>query len=527
MAPGFSEGTLRDYLVVIFRRKSVMITTFITVMICVVFGLELKTPVYEAGVKMLVTAKKQTASPFYKDMTAYQQTQASVTQSEIVMSNPVMERAVRVLRLHERYPDYEKKFCSSIKSWVIGLKNKNPAPENLSPEQKKAYIFSMAVDNLKKSVKVEPIRDTDLFTITASDFDSESAASIANVVSRSYVIFDLEQQLVELQMQYGEKHQFVIQLKDSIDAMTKNLTGTTLPSLEAIGPASVKIIEQAQAPFEPKGIRKWVTLVIAFFMSVILGLMLAFGFDYLDQTFKSPQDVEAFFNLPVLGSIPQIGSKDTVFIRDIKQTNAYVLAYRDLSDQIYLLMKNNNLKSILITAASPFEGSNAIVANICAYLSEKAGYKVFVVDANLRAPALHKIFRISGASGLSNILEGKAVLSKVAQNNGNNLVVLPAGETSLNPSILLHSEKVVDVIKEAKESSEVVIIDYANLKNIKDVAVLSSHVDGVVLVVNEGQTRRHVIKALINPLEQRKSNIIGVILNNRSFAIPKILYRWI
>lgn len=527
MASGLSENTLRDYLSVIFRRKSVIMTTFITVMISVVLGLELKTPVYEAGVKMLITARKQTTSPFYKDMAGYQQTQASITQSEIVNSNPVMERAVRILRLHERSPDYEKKFCSSVKAWIIDIKRKKSKQKDLVPEQKERYLFRQAVNNLKKFIKVEPIRDTDLFTITASDFDAESAALIANVVSRSYVIFDLEQQLAELQMQYGEKHQFVMQLRDSTDTMTKNLTGAPLSAIEAIGPASVKIVEQAQAPFEPNGRGKWVTLAIAFFMSILVGVMLVFGFEYIDQTFKSPQDVEAFFNLPVLGSIPQIGSKDTVFIRDIKQTNAYVLAYRDLSDQIYLLMKNNNLKSILITAASPFEGSNAIVANICAYLSEKAGHKVFVVDANLRAPALHKIFKISGASGLSTILEGKAGLSKVAQNNGNNLVILPAGETSLNPAILLDSEKVVDVIKEAKESSEVVIIDYANLKNIKDVAVLSAHVDGVILVVNEGQTRRHAIKALITPLEQRKSNIIGVILNNRTFAIPKILYRWL
>ncbi len=527
MASGVAQNNLRDYLSVIFRRKGVLVTTFITVMICVVLGLELKTSVYEATVKMLITARKQTTSPFYKDMVGYQQTQASITQSEIVNSNPVMERAVRILRLHERSPDYEKKFCSSIKAWVIDLKRKKSKQKDLLPEQKQQYIFRQAVNNLKESIKVDPVRDTDLFTITASDFDTECSALIANVVSRSYVIFDLEQQLAELQMQYGEKHQFVIQLRDNIDTMTRNLTGAKLSDIEAIGPASVKIVEQAQAPFEPKGHSKWLTLALAFFMSIFLGTMLTFGFEYIDQTFKSPVDVEAFFNYPVLGSIPKTGKKDKVFIRDIKQTTAYVQAYRDLSDQIYLLMKNNNLKSILITAVSPLERSSAIVANICTYLSEKAGHKVFVIDANLRSPALHKIFNVSSNPGLSGILEGKVGLSQAAQRHGQGLTILPAGETFLNPAILLHAEKVVEVIKEARESSEVVFIDYANLKNIKDISFVSAHVDGILLVVNEGQTRRHVIKALINPLEQRKTNIIGVILNNRTFAIPKILYRWI
>lgn len=527
MVSGLSESTLRDYLVVIFRRKSVMVTTFITVMICVVLGLELKTPVYEAGVKMLITARKQTTSPFYKDMGGYQQTQASITQSEIVNSNPVMERAVRVLRLHERSPDYEKRFCSSIKAWVIDLKRKKSKQKDLLPEQKQAYLFSQAVNGLKKCIKVEPIRDTDLFTIAASDFDPESASLIANVVSRSYVIFDLEQQLAELQVQYGEKHQFVMQLRDSIDAMTRNLTGAPLSAIEAIGPASVKIIEQAQAPFAPNGRSKWLTLAIAFFMSIFLGVMLVFGFEYMDQTFKSPQDVEAFFNLPVLGSIPKIGKKDKVFIRDIKQTNGYVQSYQTLSDQIYLLVKKKKVKSILITAASPWEGSTAIAANLCTYMSEKAGYKVFLIDANLRAPALHKIFNISDSPGLSDVLEGKITLSKAMQNKGHGLIILPAGDTSLNPVTLLHTAKVPEVIKEAKESSDMVFVDYANLKNIKDISALSSNLDGIILVVNEGQTRRQVLKALITPLEQRKANMLGVILNNRTFSIPKIFYKWI
>ena len=534
MKSSLLENSIREYLVVVFRRKSVIIITLITVMITVALGLELKTPVYKSSVKMLISARKETASPYYKDLTGgYQSAQMSLTQSEIVYSYAVLERVVRVLKFYECSPGYEENFCSPIKSWVIKLKHmwsnmsKRSKQNSQSPEEKREYAFAMAVASIRECLDISPIRDTDLFTITASDFDPKVAALIANVTSRSYVIFYLEQQFAELQFQYGDKHPRVIQLKSGIDELTKNLSGALLSSIEALGPASVKIIEQAHVPFEPAGSSKKVTVAIAFVMSLFLGIMLAFGFEYIDQTFKSSQDIEAFLNLPVLGTIPKMRKKDTVFLPDIKQTNAYVLAYHNLSDQIFLLIMENKLKSLLITATSPWEGSTAIVANICSYLSEKAGHKVFVIDANLRAPALHKIYGISGNPGLSDILEGKVSLPKAAQHIDKNLTILPAGETSLNPAILLHTEKVVDVIKEAKESSEVVIVDYADLKNIKDIAVLSSHVDGVILVVNEGQTRRHVIKALINPLEQRKSNIIGVILNNRTFAIPKILYRWL
>lgn len=497
MKSSLLENSIREYLGVIFRRKSVIITTFITVMITVVLGLELKTPIYKGSVKMLVSARKETATPYYKDLVGgYQSTQMSLTQGEIVNSYAVLERVVRVLKLYECSPEYEKDFCSPIKSWVIDLKQMWPKMSNqnsLSPEEEGEYAFTMAVESLRACLGISPIRDTDLFTITASDFNPKVAALIANVTSRSYVIFDLERQFAELQFQYGDKHPRVIQLKTGIDELTKNLSGAPLSAIEALGPASVKIVEQAHVPFMPAGSSKKVAVAMAFVMSFFLGIMIAFGFEYIDQTFKSSQDIEAFLNLPVLGTIPKMRKKDKVFLPDIKQTNAYVQSYHNLSDQIYLLIKENKLKSVLITAASPWEGSTAIADN----------------------------------PGLSDVLEGKITLSKATQNNGHDLIILPAGETSLNPVTLLHTAKLPEVIKEAKESSEVVFVDYANLRNIKDISILSSNVDGIILVVNEGQTRRQVLKALITPLEQRKANILGVILNNRTYAIPKMLYRWL
>ena len=117
-------STLRDYLQIVFRHKTVIITTFITVIISVFIGLELKTPVYEAQVKILISAQKQIDSPYYRDFSRYEQSAASLTQSQIVISNPVIERAVRALNLHERPPDYEKNYCSSLKAHLIDLRLK-------------------------------------------------------------------------------------------------------------------------------------------------------------------------------------------------------------------------------------------------------------------------------------------------------------------------------------------------------------------------------------------------------------------
>ncbi|MDR4507119.1 MAG: polysaccharide biosynthesis tyrosine autokinase [Candidatus Brocadiaceae bacterium] len=518
-------STLRDYLIPIFRHKAVILITFITVMICVIIGTLLNTPLYQAKVKMLISAEKRILSPYYTELPGYGQTQVSLTQSEIVTSRPVLERAVNALKLYERPFDYEKNFCSFLKRWLITVRSKKSIPAGLSPDQEYAFRFQAAVEKLKSNLMVNPIRDTDLFTISAFDFDPQSAAFIANVVSRSYIIFDLEQQLAEHQLKYGEKHHVTMQLQDSIDTMNRNITIAPLSYLEAIGPASAKIIEQAQIPFETVGTSKSTTLVLAFFMSIFLGILLAYGFEYMDHTFKSPQDVEAFLNLPVLGSIPRNSSKGKTLLIDTKQTTPATQAYHHLSDQIYLLMKDKHLKSVLITAPSPLEGSTTVVANLCAYMSRESNHKVLVIDANLRDPALHKIFKIPARPGLSDVLEEKITLEEATKELASNLAVLPAGETELNPITLLDSSKMHEIIDSAKKKYEMVVIDYASLNRIKDVSVLSSNLDGIALVVNQDKTRRHTIQSLITPLIQKNSHIIGVVLNNRTYVIPSVLYK--
>ncbi|OHB34489.1 MAG: hypothetical protein A2Y08_02885, partial [Planctomycetes bacterium GWA2_40_7] len=338
------ELTLRDCLRVLFRQKWVVITTIVTVTIVVALGLWMKTNTYEASGKMLVTAQKGIEAPYYAPLISMQNIQVALTQSEIVKSNPVMERALRAIGLKPL--DFEKKFASPLRQaiidWQVASLNKQlaeitakTADPKIAEQQKQNILFRRALKAITDSVEVEPVLDTNLFTITYTDFDPGIAAGIANIVSRSYLIFDLEQQLAELQMKYGEKNFAVIQLRDNISQMEKNLNGQPLPNIEAIGPASVKIVEQAMPPMEPAGLPKSIMLIFAFLMSIFLGVMFAFGFEYMDQTFKSPQDVEKILEMPLLGSIP----------RKLKPQS-----YEFIADQLCFELRDRNLRSLMIAA---------------------------------------------------------------------------------------------------------------------------------------------------------------------------------
>ena len=503
--------TLRDYLRVVFRHEAVVITSFITVMVTVALGIMYKTPNYKAVVTMLVSGAKPVESPYYRDLSAMSNLSLPLTQSEIVRSDPVMEMTVKALGLWQKPLDYECRFASPLKSALVKLEAKSTKAkmERLPEDQQKAYAFRMALEDLRNNVKVEPVRDTNLFTITATDFSAMGSAIIANAVSRAYVVFDLQQQAAELQLKYGEKHPAALQLQESIEKMEKNLTGVPLPNIEAIGPASVKVMEQASIPLEPSGPSHKIIGILALFMASFLSVMLAFVFEYADQTFKDPADIEDFLNVPCLGFIPK---------------KAKVENYRDLADQIYLILRDRGAKTSLFCGALADEGVTTTLANVGQYFAQAAGCRTLLIDANLRRPFLHSRFNLPETEGLADVICGKISLDKSIKKAGNNLDVIVAGKTSLNPVTLLSSHVMADILKEAKNRYDLVLVDSPALNEFRDALIIGPYLDTVTLVINERKTRRQVVKAAIAPFERSKTNVIGALLNKRTFPIPKGIY---
>lgn len=301
------NDTIREFLRIVLRRKGIFLLTVCMVSAATFLGLQLKTPVYEAKVTMLIQARKQVTSPYYEDIRGGDALALTATQSEIVTSNPVIERTVRRLRLTELPKDYEKQFASPLKVYFIDVKNK--AASLLSGSSVKAdsevIRFRKAVEELKERTKVTPVRDTNLFTITVTDYSPDAAVRIANMISRSYAIFDLEQQLAEMKQKYGDKHLFVKQLKDNIDSIEQERPSDKVSHQEAIGPASVKVIEQATVPIKPQGVSTLLIMAVALIASIGAGGACAFIAEGHDTGFRSAEDVAAALPVPLLGSTPR------------------------------------------------------------------------------------------------------------------------------------------------------------------------------------------------------------------------------
>lgn len=523
------ETSLRDYLRIIFKHKYLIIITVIPVMIINYIALEFKTPIYMASVKMIVSGAKRTEATYYRELRG-----GLVSEhSGLVASRQVITPVVMALKLYERPVDYEKKYASRLKRFWInyimkgseGTRNVTD-PYNSDAGLRKAILVNEAVGYLSSNVGVSgPDQESNMFIIRVTDFDAVSAAIIANSVSRSYVIFDLQQQIAELKLKYGEKYSTVVQIQNYIEELKKTLDGRPLSDMEILMPASVKIIEQAERGAPVETVNKKSRIVVSLLGGVMLGVVLSLVIGFFDQRFKSPVDLESFLGIKVLGSIPKVSNVNKFLIEDTEQPKSYSNAFHDLADQVYILMNEKRLHCILITHMESSKDIPVIAANLAVYIGKKTAKQVLVIDANLRNSVLTKMLNIPDSYGLGEVLEDKINIEDVIYNNGSNISFLPSGNPNSNPISLLSSDKMAQVIKRISEIYEVVFVVSSGLNDYQDAVIMSSFVDGVVLVIDEEKDRKPVVKFAINPIEQRKAHMVGAILNNRSYVIPEIIYR--
>jgi len=520
------ELTLRDYIRMIFRHWPIVVTAVLVIMTTVYVALSMRTPLYEAQVRMLITSEKETQAPYSRDAMGYDRAQLNLTQSEIVKSAPVLERVIKVSGLNNRPLDYEKKFASKLRKFFLEkqVSSQMERLQALPSAQRDYIIFRRTVANLRANINVNPLRNTSIFVISVRDFDPMSAAALANLVSRSYTIFDLEQQLAEITIKYGEKHPTVSLLQAQIDRMVNNLSGAPLENIDAIGPATVKIIEQAAIPMQSDKRSKKVMVALAGIIGIFFGLILAFIFEYLDQSVRSSSDLAKVLEVPIMGRIPQQHQSHVMIKGDEAKTLPKMVAYHELACQVRYLFNQKKTQVFLITAPDVDEGTTTIVSNLGLCLAKDFKKKTLIIDAHHHNPGIHRVFENGVGPGLTEVLSGQCSLSQAVKEINPNLWVLTAGETSGDSMELLDSSRMSEILLEAKNVFEVVLIDCADLRNYRDAVSLGNYVDGIIVVVSEGKTRRQAVAAAVSALKENNFNIVGTVFNNRTFVLPKFIY---
>ena len=278
---------------------------------------------------------------------------------------------------------------------------------------------------------------------------------------------------------------------------------------------NVWVIEKAQLPKFPAKPRKKRNLLLGIVLGLFGGIGLAFFLEYLDNTVKTPEDVEEKFGIPVISTIDLFKKKNETIVQNVMNDSSSLIAesFKSLRTSVFLSSADKPPKSILITSMTPGEGKPSVAACLAASMAQ-AGKKVLLIDADMRRPVQHKNFSLDNTSGLSSLLAGVSEQADSIRLNAlENLDVISAGPIPPNPSELLSAAKMKAMLTAFSSSHDMIVIDTPPLASVTDPVILSQNVDGVIIVTWSGKTTNEILKKGLKQLTDVAAPITGVVLN--------------
>jgi non-specific protein-tyrosine kinase len=404
------------------------------------------------------------------------------------------------------------------------------------------------------SIKIQQIEGTQLINITVTDTDPQRAADIANTlvtVFADQVMSDQSSRYIDLrtnlETELANTDKQISSINARLAAIPTDTAGNAINPNDVATRAqletSLSQYEQARSylvsdyqqlmlsevlststvvqkdpavanplPIQPQPMRSAL-------LAAVVGFMIAAGviflITFLEDTIRDPEEVTRKWGVPVLGVISRYGSTATPIIT-VSQPRAPVSeSFRSLRTNLQFASVAAPLKTILVTSPSPEDGKTSVVANLANVVSQN-NRKVLVIDGDLRKPRIHKIFQLPNRIGLTDyFLHAQERLNGVIKKTEiKSLFVITSGNLPPNPSELLGSERMQEVVETLSSHFDPIFIDTPPLLAVTDALVLAPRVDGVILVIDPAKTKRAALQHSIEQLKQVNANLLGVVLNN-------------
>ncbi|MBI5198916.1 MAG: polysaccharide biosynthesis tyrosine autokinase [Nitrospirae bacterium] len=319
--------------------------------------------------------------------------------------------------------------------------------------------------------------------------------------------------------------------KELYNGMLQRLKETGVSA--GISMSNILILDRAEVPQVPDKPKKKLNILLAVLIGIFGGIGLAFFMEYLDNTVKTHDDIERFVQLPFLGIVPLLpavskGNPRSATTREIAKVNEsspqIAEAYRNIRTSILYATPGMHPKVIVLTSTKIGEGKTTTAINI-AHTFIQTGGKVLLVDGDMRRSVLYKLLNIDNSIGLSDYLSGQkdvgAILKKTSVTN---LYAITSGPIPPNPSELLGSKKMTDLIDQMKPLYDYIIIDSPPIFGVSDGVILSTIADGVIIVIQAGETPREAVQRAKKVLFDVDANVLGVVLNGINLESPDYGY---
>ncbi|HJW90467.1 MAG TPA: polysaccharide biosynthesis tyrosine autokinase [Anaerolineales bacterium] len=354
-------------------------------------------------------------------------------------------------------------------------------------EQDRREFVNRQLDALEQQIENT---ETEIATLQAELGDMVSARQIA----------DAQNQLAALQIKLT-----------TLQGNYANLLANT----ESGALNTLTIIEKAPLPVKPIGPDRLLTALLAAAIGFALSSGAAYLIEYLDDTLKTRDDIERVIQAPIIGFLAEVDKHEEDSQRLYVAENPrhpIVESYRSLRTNLEFSAVDKPLKTILVASSEPEDGKSSVAANLAVIITQ-GEKKVILVDADMRKPNLHTFFNLPNDSGLSDIFRGRLTIEEAIKGwRGENIAILTAGAPPPNPTELLGSKRMNDILEKLQKMADLVIIDGPPFI-VADATVLSAKVDGVLMVVRSGHTHEAAARGMMEQVQRAGASIVGVVLN--------------
>lgn len=515
---------LRDYINVLINRRWIIIGTVVVVLALTLIFTFLQAPVYQSKVEILseVSSASESVLGSFFTSALFDPDRYIQTQTEIIKTD-TMAQAVEIA-LEIKYEENAK----------------------LRQEGEDVYIPDEipTSSQLVSMVDVQQVERTNIFDIIITDTDPLLAQDVAQAYAEEYIASRQLAAIREISEARREVWNRIQEVEDEIQQAAEEVnqyTGGDVPAevlneaqravnlwvslyekyitlriAESLEQRGLEIVQPAKAGAKtsPRPTRN---AILAIFLGIILGVGLAFLVEYLDDTLRTREDFEKYYDTSIIGEIPHVDPENLpqnhIIYFEMPQHPA-VEGYRTLRTNLQFLNLGGEARVILFTSSGPEEGKSTVMVNLGAALAEM-GKKVLLVEADLRKPVLDRYFKVSPGKGISGVLSGTVPLEDAVQPTGyDNLYVLVAGVKPPNPAELVASEAIDKVFERVKEFADFVLVDSPPVLAASDAMALASKVDGVILMAGYAKANRDDAKRTSELLHKVDARLLGLVINN-------------
>ncbi|MEW6109625.1 MAG: polysaccharide biosynthesis tyrosine autokinase [Nitrospirota bacterium] len=300
--------------------------------------------------------------------------------------------------------------------------------------------------------------------------------------------------------------------KQVFDAIIKKIKEQSIT--QDVQTIDVWVVEKAEVPKSPAKPKKSLNILLGLLVGLLGGVGMAFFIEYLDNTVKSPDEIERRLGVPVLGVVTLLKSGDVnmdeIVIKEPQ--SAFAESYKVIRTAVLLSSASGPPKNILVTSISPEEGKTVTSMNLALTIAQ-SDRSVLLVDSDLRKPRLHKIFGLDNSKGLSTYLAGASDSDIIIRDVTPNLSVITSGPIPPNPSELLGSGRMHELLRMINNNFDIIIWDSAPLLTVTDSLILSKVLDGTILVAKAGKTTYESINRGLKSLRDIEAGFLGVVIN--------------